>query len=80
MDLKLITKTAITTLVDPVENNVVLHENDVSVTAGKKDADHACINIDFCGDKGYHVILDAAAVDALLAVLAEIVLEGEVIQ
>lgn len=80
MNFKLITKTAITRLVDMDKCNLVLHESDVSMTAGKKDDGHACINIDFCGDKVYHVILDAAAVDALIAVLVEIAQEGEVLQ
>lgn len=80
MNLKLITETAITTLIDPVKNNVVLYEDDVCMAAGKKDDNSAILILDFCGDKVYHVILDAAAVDALLAVLAEIAQEGEVLQ
>lgn len=80
MSLKLITRNAVTSLVDPQKDNLLLLETEVAVTAGRKDNYHACINITFCESNVYQLILDKESLDSLLNVLTEIAREGEVLQ
>lgn len=78
--VKLITRNAVTSLVDPQKNKLLLLETEVAVTAGRQDSGHACINITFGGHNVYQISLDKESLDSLLNALTAIAREGEVLQ